>query len=634
MDRRPAPPRRATKEDLNPQRRPPKDTIDIYNSKRHSIVFVLFAAAAVVLVAWTFLLTVLDFHGVADDSVDRRTRTDTVYAKRGTIYDRNGNILAQSVECITIVANPHDIYDPEATAKELADILGGYPYDYMEKVSRDDTFYVYIVRQGDVSLGEKLKERKAALNEEAKTKRDEAIEEAKAKHAANPNASEDEDYDPESELFTDPEDRYHDYRYFLNPLFGISFEEGMKRVYPYGQVGGQVIGYVGVDGVGISGLELQYDEILAGTDGTKTAEYGNGGIEIPGSVSEYVAPVDGTDITISIDITLQQYAEEQLVEQVKAGNAKSGNVVVLDGATGEIYAAASTPLFDLNNVSEAEAGASILKAISDAYEPGSIFKTVTATVLLEENKVSPSETIPVAWQLELYDRVIKDAKKHDKYNWTLGQILEQSSNVGISTLEMRLNTEVFYGYLVKYGFGAKTGVDYPGEAEGILTSASDWDPVTEANISFGQGISVSTLQMASFYGTLANGGMHVTPHFLIDYPHSEESVQYEPERWINSDTVSTLTGMLIGVVKNGTGKPARVKGYDIAGKTGTGQKLKDSGEYSQFSNWIDFAGYFANSNSALTCVVAMDDPGGSYAMPVFKKVMTFAAERYAVVAYD
>ncbi|MGI6217617.1 MAG: penicillin-binding transpeptidase domain-containing protein, partial [Coriobacteriales bacterium] len=194
--------------------------------------------------------------------------------------------------------------------------------------------------------------------------------------------------------------------------------------------------------------------------------------------------------------------------------------------------------------------------------------------------------------------------------------------------------ETFYKYLEMFGFGKATGVDYPGESDGILADYQDWSEVQEANISFGQGISVTTIQMASFYGMIASGGTYVQPHFLIGYPNSDETVEYDKTQMLTTDVCDQLTDMLTGVVTDGTGAAAAVEGYTVAGKTGTAQKITDSGEYSEGAYVISFDGYLANSSSSLACVVSIDNPETSAAMPVFSSVMEYAAQRYGITNND
>ena len=525
-----------------------------------------------------------------------RTTEQTVFAKRGTIYDRNGNVLAMSVKAIDIYANIPDIADVNATAKELAGVLGG-DVDYYADLLNSSKGFVYIERRADVERAEAVQARCDQIQKEIDSSTS-AVEQT-------------------------------------NALDGIYYLQNTKRVYPYGQIAGQIIGYVGNDGQGLSGLELYYDDILSGTNGSRVVEHGRVSqdaetIQIPGGVKEDVPAVDGTDIMISIDISLQEYAEGALVDQCAAAEANTGTFVVIDGDTGEIYAAASTPLYDLNNVGEAEEGAETLKAASWIYEPGSIFKTVTAAALLEKGLATPSEELTVPGYLDYGQWTITDAHDHDTQTMTFKEIIEQSSNIGVAMLEDRIGTQEFYNWLIEFGFGQKTGLDYPSDSSGILASCDTWSEVQEANISFGQGLAVTSIQMASFYGTVASGGIYVQPHFLIGYPGTQETVEYQQVRKLSESTCAQLTDMLVGVVTDGTGEAAAVEGYQVAGKTGTSQKVTETGEYSQGAYVISFDGYLGNTDSSLACVVSVDNPVTSAAMPIFSQIMTTAAQMYRV----
>ncbi len=552
---------------------------------------------AMALIIQLFFLQVVQAEENSSKSTSRRTSVETIFAKRGTIYDRNGNILATSEDAVTIYVDPNDVTDPEATANEIAAITGEDASTYIDALSKEDTSFSYVIRQASTSLKDQLQERYTEIQTEL---------EAEA-------AAADSD-----ELGN-------------NPLEALHYIDDTRRVYPYGEIAGQVIGYVGYDNEGLSGIEKQYDEILRGTDGEQEVEYGKGGILILGGTTVYQEAVDGQDIMISIDISLQQIAEETLLEYAESSDAEGGEITIIDGETGEIYATASLPLYDLNNVDEAEEGASVLKTVSNIYEPGSIFKSVTAALLLESGLVSTDEYIDVPDSLQVDTAVISDSHSHDTTSMSLKDILTDSSNVGITLLEQRMESEDFYEGLVSLGFGQSTGVDYPAEAQGLLSSYEEWSNISESNISFGQGVAVTSIQIASFYATVANGGVQVQPHFLIAYPESGEEVSYESSRVLSEETCDVLTEMLCNVVNEGTGANAAISGYQVAGKTGTSQKISESGEYSNSEYIIDFAGFLANTNSTLACVVALDNPSTSSSMTIFSEVMGEAANKYMVV---
>ena len=570
-------------------------------TSRPTWILALFLAIAMVIAIRLVFLQIFDVSGYGDAAASRRTAEETVHAKRGTIYDRNGNILAMSVEAATVCCDPRQISNPDATAEELVLLLGGSKEDYIDALSRDSGF-AYVKRQADSSASDALSARKKELKA--------AASDANSSQSSEKGSS----------------------KAVQTVLDGVYCVDDMKRVYPYGSVAGQVLGSVNVDGEGVSGLELEYDDILKGTDGQKSSERGRTGMDIPGGTVVHEKAVDGRDIMISIDVELQAAAEEILSQEVEESNANSGNLVVIDGATGEVYADCSTPLFDPGDRSGAEEGAQSLKSATTTYEPGSIFKPVTAAILLDEGLATSDETITVPGYLDFGQWTITDSHEHGTQDMTFKEIIEQSSNIGITMLEERVGTENFYDHIVGYGFGSATGLDYPGELNGRVSHYSGWSEVQEANISFGQGLTVTTTQMASFYGVLASGGTYVKPHFLIGYPDTGETISYDSKQQVSSSACDTLNDMLSGVVEDGTGTLAAIEGYTVAGKTGTSQKIEDNGTYSQGAYVISFDGYLPYTNSSLACAVSIDNPGTSAAMPVFSQVMKTATEMYRIAS--
>lgn len=556
----------------------------------YAIVLVL--AVVLVIIARLVYLQVVVADEYSAQASAQRTSDITVSAKRGTIYDRNGNVLAMSVDATTIYANPAEITDAGATAQVLSEVLGGEASDYLGALTRENATFSYIKRKCDVDTADALKARSTAYEQNGQGT--------------------------------------------SNPLTGIYYLSDSKRVYPYGEIGGQVIGYVGTEGQGLSGLELYYDDVLSGTDGELVYERGKGGIAVPGGVKTQVDAVDGQDIVVSIDINLQQTLEQALVENASSSGAAGAKGVVVDGATGEIYACASLPLYDLSDVSSSEEGASTCKAISNAYEPGSCFKMVTAAALLETGLASLDDTIEVPNQLVIYDHTIKDSWNHDSDTeyWTLRHILAYSSNIGTSLFADRISYSDFHALIEKYGFGSKTGVDFPGESAGILADYENWSPVQKANISFGQGISVTTLQLASFFGSIANGGVRVQPHFLLDEPHSSYTSSWSSTTLFSELTAEKLTSAGQTVAStNGSAPDVAISGYHVSGKTGTAQIPDGSGGYkSSDRSTYSFCGFLADSTSTLACAVSFDEPltSETTAKDTFKTVMKSAIDLYQI----
>ena len=573
---------------------------NVRDSNRDWYLLLGFICLALVIAARLFYLQVIVAPEYREQSAAQRTSEIAVSARRGTIYDRNGNPLATSVDATTIYANPNEVDDPAVTATILAEVIGGKSEDYQSLLSQNNTF-VYILRKGEPEIAERLQAVESELQGELNA----------AAQAISPT--------------TEPEH---------SALYGIHYLEDSRRVYPYGQIGGQVIGFVGIDNQGLSGLELMYDSLLAGKNGELIVERGKDNTPLPGGIQKLTSAIDGQDIIVSLDIDLQQYVESELARVGSEREAESGNVVVVDGSTGEIFATASLPLYDLNNIAEAPADASVLKSISTAYEPGSTFKAAIAAAALEQGIMDTEDTIFTPANLTIYDKTIKDAVERSDMEMSLRTIIARSSNVGVSLIEQELGDATFASYLETFGFGKPTHVDYPGESQGRLSDVADWDPVTAANISFGQGIEVSSLQMATFYGTIVNGGILNQPHFLISQPHSDTLPTFENRRIFSTQTADKLSSMLTSVVTDGTGGSAAVPGYGVAGKTGTAEKATAGGGYSKWDYIVSFVGYFNNSKSSLVCLTSMDNPNGALGNaptgPLFSSIMRFAATRYMI----
>ncbi|WP_449316153.1 peptidoglycan D,D-transpeptidase FtsI family protein [Rubneribacter sp.] len=524
--------------------------------------------------------------------------------RRGTIYDRNGVVLATSVEASTIYVDPAEVDDPDTTAQVLVDVLGGRKSDYLEAVTAGNTRYSEIKEKADAEVGERMEE---------------AVAELTATGGAHEGAS-----------------------------LGIHCKAEWKREYPNGQVGGQVIGACNLEVdqdnnreyyTGISGLELYYDDILSGEAGYTRMETGSDGTPIPGGKNESKEAVDGQDIIISLDIELQQYVEERLTADEKGMTANGGSAIVMDGGTGEIYAAASLPLFNPADRSEVKEGATKLKAVTDLFEPGSIFKSVTTMAILESGTMSPDTELFCPASITADGYTITDAHERGDATYTLREILDQSSNIGISLAMERMGFSMLHSKILEYNLHSKTGVDYPGEGEqgtdilGSLADPEDLSTVGMYNISFGQGISLTPLQITRFYGALVNDGVECTPHFLISKPQSGEVAEYATEDVIeNKEAIEDITSMLKTVVTDGTGKQAAIEGFNVAGKTSTAEIYdEENGGYRKGVYNLAFTGFLADSSSQLVCFVAANEvPTDGVVTPMFKDIMSTAIDRFNI----
>ena len=590
----------------------------IFDSNRAFWPLAIFAIFATVFFLRLVYLQVIVAGDYSSQAQAQRTSYLTIEPRRGTIYDRNGVVLATSIDATTIYVDPTEVTDVNMTAQLLADSLGGQASGYLEKVTANNTRYSVIKRKADTSVGDDLQSRVTERVAEAQKQ-----ENVRAKDAGEQAQT---------------------------VQSGIHFVTESRREYPNGQVAGQVVGAcsIGVDEdknreyyYGICGLEKQYNDVLSGTPGYYEAEYGRSGQAIPGGVHEQVDAVDGQDIVVSIDINLQRDVEEYLTNGCKDLEAASGSAVLMDGSTGEIYAAASLPLFNPADRSEVKEGAMQLKCVTDLFEPGSIFKSVSTMAILETGTLTPDSELFCPASITADGYTISDAHERGDATFTLREILDQSSNVGISLATEQMGFDELYNHIVKYNLHSTTGVDYPGEGEegtdalGMLAPLEQWSAVQAYNVSFGQGVSVTPLQMTRFYGAIVNSGVECVPHFLLSMPQSGYTPIYETEDVIeNKDAIGDMQSMLKTVVTDGTGKLAAIDGYNVAGKTSTAEIYdEENGGYRKNVYNLAFTGFLADSSSKLVCFVGANEvPGNRVVTPIFKDIMTSAIDRFGITS--
>lgn len=547
------------------------------SKKRIYTIIGIFIAVISVLFLRLVWLQIIDAENSKKAAVETRTISYKTNPKRGTIYDRNGNVLAFSKEAKTIYANPSEIENVNEVASKLASIIGGKTSDYVELISDHDKKFVYIKRQFDVDLAKKVQ-------------------------AENIN--------------------------------GIYLQEDSKREYPYGKNAGQIIGACNIDGNGLCGLELYYDDILRGSSGKIQKQQGLDGMPIPGGTVQNTEVIDGQDIMITIDIELQQKLENYLLSYNKKKGSSSMSAVVCEPRTGEIFAAASLPLLDPAKIENAQKGSTELKCVSALHEPGSTFKAVTATSLFEGGLITPDTQFYCPVTLAADEYKISDVKKRGATTYTFRQIMENSSNVGVALASEKLGRDKLFEKIKKYNLNEPVGIDFPGDTNGFLSDVSEWSKVQAYNISFGQGISITPMQLIKFYGALANNGVETTPHFLMRYLQSEKDEEYPTYDVVeNKDAIPVVTDVLKTVVNQGTGTEAKIDPYGVAGKTGTGEIADNTGSYIKGKYFATFIGFLSQASSPLLCYVGADDaPEGMKVTDVFKDIMTFAIERFKVVA--
>ncbi|MGA2518073.1 MAG: penicillin-binding transpeptidase domain-containing protein [Thermodesulfobacteriota bacterium] len=494
--------------------------------------------------------------------------------KRGTVYDSNGDELAASIEVESVYADARKVVDVEKTARELASIL---------QIDREE-------------LRQKLKTHRPFEWVQRKVSSKEA-ERIKALQ-----------------------------------LPGVSFLKENRRFYPNSQLAAHLVGFVGLDSKGLEGIEFQYDALLNGESHVWTAARDALGREIAMGNVPFEKEDHYRNIVLTVDKAVQHIAETELDRGVEKWGAKGGMVIAMDPSTGKILAMASYPTFNPNQFIQYRSKSWRNGAISDVFEPGSLFKVFLAAAALEEQVVRPSDSFYCEnGSYTVYDRTIHDTSKH---GWlTFQQILKFSSNIGASKVGEKMGRERFYRYIAAFGFGEKTRINLPGEGKGIVHHPRYWPPVALDTISFGQGISVTGIQLVTALSAIANGGFLMRP-YVVEKTLNEkgEVVQsFQPEtirKVISGATAEKVTALLKTTTeKGGTGEGAVPAGYDVAGKTGTAQKVDSLlGGYSETRYTSSFMGFAPSDEPKLALLVVIDEPqGGNYggvvAAPIFKAIM-------------
>ncbi|HWC72188.1 MAG TPA: penicillin-binding protein 2 [Actinomycetota bacterium] len=546
----------------------------------------LVAMFALIVLAFTGIVVRLAFLQVRDNpelealGMQQRVRTISLPATRGEIVDRSGVPLAVTREARDVYVDPRYVVDPDGEAASIAEVLDLRERDVRRALRSDGTF-AWIDRQVDLDVAEDL----------------EAL-----------------------------------------ALPGIGFLEVPKRYYPAGALAPQVLGFVNVDGEGSAGLESAYDEELAGIPGERTVELSADGLAISNGLDRSADPVPGSTMHTTLDRQMQYMVQTALERAVEANGALGGTAVVMDPADGEVLAMATYPWFDPNHYSEAPLEAMRNRAVTDAFEPGSVNKIITAAAAIETGAVSLDRRFRVPAAMEVGPFTIRDSHVHPVESMTIGDIITQSSNIGAALIAEQVGNVTLGSFMEKFGYGRPTGIGFPGEASGVLLPGDRWDEVIRATVSYGQGISVTPLQLANVYATIANGGRWMQPTLVRGFERPDgtfrEAETRRTRRVIRPDTAALLTRMLAAAVEEGTGVNAQIPGYQVAGKTGTSRKLVD-GRYVQRYH-ASFAGFLPAADPRVVIAVSIDEPrtvyGGLAAAPLFQEIARYAIQRLAIPA--
>ena len=501
--------------------------------------------------------------------------TVVVPASRGAILDHDGRPLAIGKQTITVYANPKQVNKPRELALAAGHVLGADPETLYPQLKDRSRGFVYLARKVDQEKAEKLEMRGFA---------------------------------------------------------GVGFYPEEMRFYPQGPVASQVLGYAGLDNKGLEGLERSFEKVLSGKPGSQTIVKDPFGRAL--DVVETKAETPGRSIRLSLDDQVQANAETILQDTVRQWGARSASAIVMDPHTGDVLAMATAPRFNANKFSVTRADRRRNRAVTDTYEPGSTFKLVTVAAALEEGIVSPRTSFVLKPTIRVADRTIHESHSRGTERLNVRQIIEQSSNVGTITIAQRLGEGQLAHWIDRFGFGKRTGVDFPGESPGFALPLDQWSGSTIGTVPIGLGIAVTPVQMARAYSAIANGGVLVTPR-LVDRVGGETVSSGGKKRVISRRVSRQMLDMLRGVVLEGTGTRAAIPGYTVAGKTGTAAKIDPNGRYSRSRYVASFVGLVPATNPKLVIMVMVDEPhgdiyGGVVAAPAFAEIARFNLQYFEI----
>jgi cell division protein FtsI (penicillin-binding protein 3) len=534
-------------------------------------IFGLFFLLLVLAGGRTLYLGALKGGSLRKAAATQQLTYEAVPAQRGAITDRNGIDLAVSEPAQDVSATPYLVKDPLTAARQLAPLLGKSQATVLRELS-DRSGFVYLAR---------------AL----------------------------------------PAKQAHEVMALKIP--GVAGAPVMRRVYPRGTLAAQVLGLVGTEGNGLSGLEYSRNALLHGQTGQRHVV--SDAIGQPVSINEVHPEAPGTSVSLTLDSNIQQRTEDVLSAVGRVFSPKDATAIVMDPRSGAILAMANWPQVNANDPSSSSPEALQNRAVGFDYEPGSTFKAFTVAGALQQGLVKPSSSFYIPDKIQVADRTIHDDTEHGDESLTTAQILAQSSNVGAIKIGMLEGKSNFSKWVSRFGFGRRTGIELPGEEIGQVLPVSKYSGSSMGNLPIGQGQLVTPLQMASAYSAIANGGILRPPHIIQsigDQPQAEPRGQ----RVISSQTAASLRQMLEGVLApGGTASEVSIPGYQLAGKTGTASKVDEAtGEYSKSRYVASFMGFAPASDPKLLCAVIVDEPqsgsifGGTVAAPAFGQIMSFA----------
>jgi cell division protein FtsI (penicillin-binding protein 3) len=538
---------------------------------RIGAIFAIFFVLLVVAGGRTVYLGVVRASSLRKDASDQQLTHETVIAPRGTITDRSGVDLAISEPAQELVADPYLITDPLGAAEKLAPLLG-QPQDSVLRELSEHSGFVYLAR----ALPDREADAVLALK-----------------------------------------------------IAGVTGTPVMHRVYPRGPLAAQVLGLVGTEGTGLEGLEYSSENLLRGHSGQRRVV--SDALGQPVSITETHPAVPGKSLSLTLDANIQQRTEDVLGAVAKVFAPKDATAIVMDPRTGAILALANWPQANVSSPSTSSQEDLEDRAVGFDYEPGSTFKVVAVSGAMEDGLITPTTPFNIPDEIQVADRTIHDDTEHPEETLTTEQILARSSNVGAIKIGKLEGEASFNNWVHRFGFGAPTGVELPGEETGVTLPLSEYSGSSMGNLPIGQGELVTPMQMASAYSAIANGGILRRPHIVRAVNGQVQPIP-AGHRVISAATAAAIRHMLEGVLApGGTASEVEVPGYKLAGKTGTASKIdKATGEYSKSAYVASFIGFAPATDPKLLCAVVVDEPqsgsiyGGTVAAPAFGQIMSFA----------
>lgn len=571
-----------------PRRRPRSGrTRRSYSRMRLSILCIGFVLS--LFAARLFQLQGVDANAYASMAEDESTQTVELHASRGAILDRNGVELASTVDAVALTADPTMTSD---SATQIAAILqrrlGLDYFDTVGLLRTPDTRFVYLARQVPMWKADAVTRELDKAN-----------------------------------------------------LVGVFTERDPLRTYPDGDAASSLVGVVGDDGAGLSGLEYEFDDELSGKDGHATYILSPSGERIPLSDAIIDDPEPGIGLQTSIDRDVQWWAERRLTRAVRDTGSDWGTAITIDVRTGEIVQFSQCPGFDPNRAGSLDKDDMVNRGVQYVYEPGSVEKVLTYSALADAGKVTPRTRIKVPGSYYVDGYEINDDWSHGTIRLTATGAIALSSNLAAILASQRISAAELYDYLRSFGLGEETGVELPGESAGILADADSWSDSQHATIAFGQGLSVTTVQMAAAIAAIANDGVYIEPRLVTGYVQPDGSIEPAPEpeshRVISERAARIVATMMTATTQDGGTAPlAAIPGYRVAGKTGTAQRVdQDTLGYVPGQRTISFAGFAPADDPRFMTYVVMDNPkdgsfGGTGAGPVFQDIMSMVLQRYGI----